>query len=141
MKKSTSAKIILALILIGGGFTCVFYYSYVFAKTVRGTIAKVERVNQNTLFSSANTPDSHIFSYAVSVRDDKGEFHTSSSEDRQWAVAQVGQCVEAKFFPYPPWELDRSGTYYGARLLRLFDCTAGKPNVAPTPQAEAPASH
>jgi hypothetical protein len=78
-------------------------------------------------------PDEQIFSFGVAIRDSKGEIHTASSEDRQWAVAQAGQCVEAKYFPYAPWELSNAGTYHGARLIRLFDCPPGTP--ADTPAA------
>jgi hypothetical protein len=70
----------------------------------------------------ASVPANQIFSYAVAIRDSRGEIHTASTEDRQWAVAQKGQCVEAKYFPYPPWQLDKAGTYHSARLLRLYEC-------------------
>jgi hypothetical protein len=63
-----------------------------------------------------------MFSFAIAIRDQKGTIHTASAEDRQWAVVEKGQCVEAKFFPYPPWNLDKSGTFFGARLLKLYDC-------------------
>jgi hypothetical protein len=114
------------LVLVGAiaGVISFKYYDYVFAKTVTGQIVDVERVNRNEtiITSGANVPASQIFSFAVAVRDSKGEIHTASSEDRQWAVAQKGQCAETKFYPYPPWDLNKSGTYHGARLIRLFDC-------------------
>ena len=121
-------KYLIILMLVAvlglGGFICTKYYSYVFAKTVHGEILKVERVNQNETIvtGSQGVPASQIFSFGVSIRDSKGEIHTASSEDRQWSVAQPGQCVEARFLPYPPWDLDKAGTYYNARLVRLSDC-------------------
>jgi hypothetical protein len=133
MKRSLAIALLI-LVLIATGFVLIRFYGYVFAKTVRGKIAKVERVNQDMIIANPNIPASQIFSFAVSVRDDRGEFHTASSEDRQWAVAQEGQCVEAKFYPYPPWRLDKSGTFYGARLIRLFDCTEELSREPPSPQ-------
>ena len=63
---------------------------------------------------------------AVAIRDGKsGEVMTASAEDRQWAVAQPGQCVEARLLRYPPWKLEKAGTFYGARLLKLSDCKSG----------------
>src|SRR4051794_13658914 len=120
-------KLILAialLVLILAGFVCIKFYPYVFAKNVSGVILNVERVNQpDTIISNGMpVPPGMINSFAVSVRDDSGEIHTASSEDRQWTVAQPGQCVEAKFFRYPPWDLKKGGTFFDARLERLFDC-------------------
>lgn len=116
--------LLLALLVIAAGsFLTVRYYSYIFAKTVTGEIVKVERVNQNDMIIAGQAvPAQQMFSFAIAIRDDKGEIHTASSEDRQWAVAQEKQCATAKFFRYPPWDLDKGGTYFGARLVRLFDC-------------------
>ncbi len=123
------------LSLFGGGAYAIFrFYPYIFAKTVNGSILNIERVTApDAIIASGRTiPAEQLFSIAVSIKDSAGEIHTASSEDRQWAVAQPGQCAEAKFFPYPPWDLQKSGTYHGARLLRLYEC-AGSPAVAPTP--------
>jgi hypothetical protein len=122
MKKYVTLFLIL-IIVAAGAFLTVRYYSYIFAKTVTGEIVKVERVNQNeAIITGRPVAPMQMFSFAVAIRDDQGEIHTASSEDRQWAVAQEKQCATAKFFPYPPWDLDKSGTYHGARLVRLFDC-------------------
>lgn len=111
-------------VLLAAGFISVKYYSFVFAKTVRGEILRVERVSQADAIVAGGRPlpPEQLFSFAVSIKDTQGEIHTASSEDRQWAVAQQGQCVEARFFPYPPWDLEKANTYYGARLERLFEC-------------------
>lgn len=102
------------------------YYSYIFAKTVIGEVTAVERVLTPMAIltqPSTSPPPAQIFSFAVAIKDNAtGEIFTASSEDRQWAAVEKGFCAEAKFFPYPPWQLDKSGTYYGARLLRLYDC-------------------
>jgi hypothetical protein len=130
------------LFVIGIGTLVFRFYGYIFAKSIVGVIVKVERVNENQMIiaNSTQNPSAQIFSYAVAVKDSKGEIHTASSEDRQWAVAQSGQCADAKFFPYPPWQLDKSGTYHGARLLRLYECQseAAGTGGAPTP---SPAKH
>lgn len=114
---------VVALLLVGAGFVSVKWYSYVFAKSVDGEILKVERVTQPEAIIGSNVPSAQVFSFAIAIRDKKGEIHTASSEDRQWAVAEKGQCVEAKFYPYAPWQLDKAGTYFGARLMRLYACT------------------
>ena len=117
--------IVLLLLIVVSGFISIKWYSFVFAKRVRGQILRVEKVVPEgaiiTNSRDAQLP-SQLFSFAVAIRDGKGEIHTASSEDRQWAVAEVGQCVEAKFFPFPFWQFDKANTYFGARLERLFDC-------------------
>lgn len=108
-------------------FVLVNWYPYIFSIKVEGEIYGVERVEvpMAILTTDGSRPTSQIFSYAVAVKDSKtGEIFTSSSEDRRWAVVQKGQCAEVKFLPYPPWSISRSGAYFGARLIRLFDCPA-----------------
>ncbi|MNS97810.1 hypothetical protein D3C72_1321580 [compost metagenome] len=73
--------------------------------------------------SSRNDITEKVFSFSVGIKDAKtGIIHTSSSEDRQWAVAQPGQCAEAVYLPYPPWVLKKRGTFFGARLIKLYEC-------------------
>ena len=115
--------LILALI-IGLGFVTVNNYSVIFAKTVSGEVLKVERVNQPLTIVNSDTPVSQMFSYAVAIRNAKDNvIYISSSEDRQWSLAEKGSCVQAKFYPYPPWNFDKANTYYNARFESLFDCT------------------
>lgn len=100
-------------------------YSVIFSKTVVGEVTGVERVEIPVALVARGDSDitSKVFSFAVGIKDQQtGEIYTSSSEDRQWAVAEKGQCAEAVFLPYPPWQLSKQGTYYGARLVRLFEC-------------------
>lgn len=120
-------KLVAAGILFGAlGVFCfigVKYYSFVFSKTIRGEILRVEHIDTaDAIIGSRAVPNFQLFSFAISLKDEKGEIHTSSTEDRQWAVVSAGQCAEVKFFPYPPWQLDKGRTYFGARLERLFDC-------------------
>jgi hypothetical protein len=123
MKKYVALAIVL-VIAATAVFVCVRFYSYVFAKTIDGEVVKVERVTQPeaVIASGRNIPAEQLFSFGIAIRDPKGEIHTASSEDRQWSVVQAGQCAQARYFPYPPWDLDKAGTYHNARLLRLYDC-------------------
>jgi hypothetical protein len=117
--------VVFLLVLSAVGFFGTKYYSFIFARTVDGPIEEVERVTQPTaiLGGGPGLAPNQIYSFAVSIRDTKtGEIVTSSSEDRQWAVAHKGQCAKAKFFPYVPWDFEKAGTYFGARLLHLHDC-------------------
>ena len=60
-----------------------------------------------------------IFILAVEIETDE-EIFTFSTEDRQWATVKVSQRVKAKIFKYPWWDFDKSGTYYGGRLLKKY---------------------
>ena len=121
-------KLVIFLVLVG--LILVFFsgYSYLFSRKVTGEITGVKHLVENmTLMTNADNkaqPPSQIFSFAVGVKDRKtGEIVTGSTEDRQWGVAQPGQCATAEFFPYPPWQLTKAGTYFGVRLLHLYeDC-------------------
>ena len=122
--------VLLVLLILGfGAYIFVVFYPYIFSKHVVGTIEDVERVQlnvslmQNSGDSAANNAISpQLFSFSVAIKTPDGEIYTSSAEDRQWAVAQKGQCVEAQLYPYPPWKLMKGGTYFNARLDRLYEC-------------------
>ncbi|MBK9322319.1 MAG: hypothetical protein IPM97_05090 [Bdellovibrionaceae bacterium] len=107
-------------------YVLVNWYPYIFAKTVDGVIYGVERVEAPLAVltsEAAAKPATQVFSFAVAVKDrSSGEIYTASSEDRRWAVVEKGQCAEVKFLPYPPWSLSRSGAFFGARLIRLYEC-------------------
>jgi hypothetical protein len=137
MKKYLSLLSITAVVILGI-YVLVNWYPYIFAKSIDGVVYGVERVEAPVaLLSDGSRPPSQIFSYAVAVKDSKtGEIFTASSEDRRWAVVQKGQCAEAKFLPYPFWSLSRSGAYFGARLIRLYECA----NAAGVPTPPVPAS-
>lgn len=116
---------LLVILLVFGGYVLVAYYPYIFSRRVVGEITGVEKVLPASTYVavSGQDPSPDVFSFAVGIRDGKtGEIVTASTEDRQWAVAKPGQCAEAQFFPYPPWDLAAWGTYYNARLLKLMDC-------------------
>lgn len=139
------------VIVVLGLFAGFFYfYSYIFARTVKGRIENVARVTEVTaLIGTRNLTESQMYSFSVSIRQPNGEMLTATSEDRQWAVAKSGLCVEAKYYPYPPWDLQKAGTYFNARLLMMADCSSsaakemgidaasfGPVETAPNPQAD-----
>lgn len=100
-------------------------YSVIFSRTVVGEVMSVERVELPIALMTRPgmniTPQA--FSFAIGIKESEtGEIVTASAEDRQWAVVQPGQCAEAVFLPYPPWHFTKKGTYFGARLLRLYEC-------------------
>jgi hypothetical protein len=124
-------KIVLAVIFVG--FAAVIYfnfYGYIHSRKVDGVIVDVKRVDVNVSIMQQTGTDnnanaklnSQLFSFAVAIKDGSGEIVTATSEDRQWAVAKPGQCAVARFYPYPPWNLDKDGTYHNARLDRLSEC-------------------
>ena len=124
----TSLILIFILIILGGaGAIFVNYYSIIFSRRVIGVIQNVERVNLNVaLMQTAGAGEKlnpALYSFAVAIKEKSGEIVTASAEDRQWAVAQPGQCAEAVYYPYPPWKFEKANTYFNARLEKLSDCT------------------
>ncbi len=115
--------VMVLLVVLTIGYVMITYYSYIFAKTVIGKVVRVERVTEVTSMINVEHVDpSQLYSFAVAIRDHSGQIWTASGVDRQWAVVQPDQCLEAKLYPYPPWNLEKTGTYSNARLIRLFDC-------------------
>lgn len=106
-------------------YVFVQFYPYIFARTVNGEFLSVEKIDvPMTIMTRPGTEmNPQVFSYAMAIRNkETNEIFTASSQDRQWAVVQVGQCGSVKLFPYPPWKFDRDGTYHNARLEKLYDC-------------------
>ena len=115
--------VIIALILFSLGFAAIDYYSFLFARRVIGVVVDVQKIEMSNAIVNRPSGDMpFLHSFAVAVKENSGEIVTASAEDRQWAVVKTGQCVEAKYYPYPPWNFEKSGTYFGARLLKLADC-------------------
>lgn len=103
----------------------VSFYPYIFAKDLDGVIEKIEKVELNVALMGTTQGEKlnpELYSLAIAIRTKDGKIHTASSEDRQWTSMTAGQCVKAKFFPYPPWNLQKAGTFYGARLLEAWQC-------------------
>jgi hypothetical protein len=114
------------LVLGGGGYILVNFYPYIFSRKVQGEVISIERVQLNVSLIQQQGPTQNfnpeLFSFAVAVKVPGGEIVTASAEDRQWAVVQKGQCVVAQFYPYPPWNLMKAGTYHNARVDHLSEC-------------------
>lgn len=132
------------------GFVLVNYYSFIFSKKIEGQVFEIRRVNQpNLVVGNASYVNPGVMhSYAVAIRTLKGEIITASGEDRKWEVVQRGICVNATFYPYPPWNLEKGGTYFNARLNEMKECSAeykaltDLPAAAPvteSPSSETPA--
>lgn len=119
-------RVALALVLVAAAVAVyVEYYPFLFSRRVKGVIESVERIHLDVALmqSSSDQVNPQLFSFSVAVREPSGEIVTASAEDRQWAVAQKGFCVEAVFYPYPWWHVMKSGTFYNARLDKMYDCS------------------
>ncbi len=116
-----SILIFVGIVLVASVY--LVYYSYFHSRTVTGPVSGVKQLLENTAFvAGAHDPSTKIYSFAVGVKDLKTqEIVTGSTEDRQWGVVKDGQCVEAIFFPYPPWNLQKAGTYFNVRVQKLYD--------------------
>lgn len=122
-KALKSFVIILVLGVLVWGF--VSFYPYIFAKNIEGVIEKVEKVELNVALMGTTPGEKlnpELYSFAIAIRAKDGMIHTASAEDRQWASMSQGRCVKAKYFPYPPWNLEKAGTFFGARLLEAWEC-------------------
>jgi hypothetical protein len=116
----------------------IINWSWVFAKRVHGEIINVERVTNPTAILGKTT-DQQIHSYAILIQNEAdGLLYTASSDDRQWQVAEKGYCVDATLYVYPPWNLEKSGTYFNARINQLSKC-AGKSTPSANPSPPTPA--
>lgn len=131
-----SLKFLVALVLVFvASVFFVKYYSWIFAKTVKGRILDVQRVTQPTAIFNSRITDAQIHSYSVLIQGDDGKLYTASSEDRQWQVATRGYCCTAVFYRYPFWNIEKGGTFFNARLKELSLCpgeTEPPPPIAPS---------
>lgn len=132
-------QLLIGLCLVAIGWGVINYWSFIFSKTIRGEVMEIERVMQPTTVIGSNITASQMFSFAVLMRSEDGVPHSASSEDRQWAIVKKGMCIEARFYPYPPWDLEKSGTYFNARLLTVLnDCKRLSPTGTPAGAASVP---
>lgn len=124
MKKGL-AIFVFFIVLAALVFVFFRYYSFVMSEDVSGVVTGIEKVNsENLIISGAGSEkdSAALFSFAVAIKNMEGAIYTASSEDRQWAVVKEGDCVDARFYPYPFWDLEKSGTYFNARLLKIREC-------------------
>ncbi|MGZ3691923.1 MAG: hypothetical protein ACXVAX_10495 [Pseudobdellovibrio sp.] len=106
-------------------------WSFLFKKKVVGEVVAVEKVNPSAVAvltgeAAADKLNPQVFSFSVGIKNkNSGEIFMASSEDRQWAAVEKGNCVVAVYFPYPPWEVLKANTSHNARLLRNYtNCEA-----------------
>ncbi|MFN3697424.1 MAG: hypothetical protein ACK4VO_08280 [Pseudobdellovibrio sp.] len=116
-------KIFLVVLLVLPIFwVFVWNYSFVFKTKIVGEVQAVENVSAEAIIANGTRPlNPQVFSFSVAIKDLKtNEIHMASSEDRQWAAVQKGNCVVAVFFPYEPWKLSKANTNHNARLLKNY---------------------
>lgn len=130
--------LLFAIVCVAVLWFVVTNYSFVFSKKVKGQVVNVERVVEPTAILGRGLPAEQVYSYSVMIRAEDGTIYTSSSEDRQWAVVKKGYCVEARFYPYPPWDFEKGYTYHNARLLKVLDCSQMKLHGDPFQQDREP---
>lgn len=113
--------LLLVLVLGGAAWFTITQYSFVFRREISGVVVDVKPITSG-LITGGGAISPAAFSYAVAIRQKDGAIVTSSAQDRQWAVVAPGMCVDATVDPYPPWDLNKEGTYFNARLLQQMDC-------------------
>jgi hypothetical protein len=114
--------LVFVLLLVGVAALVAMNYSWVFSKRVVGQVVDVQRVTDPTAVFGSRATEQQMYSYSVLLQGDDGVLYTASSEDRQWQVVKKGYCIEALLYRYPPWELDRAGTFYNARVKKVTVC-------------------
>jgi hypothetical protein len=138
----TFRNVVIVLALIGAVTIVILNYSFLFSKKVIGPIVEIDRVApQDMILNSRQADPMLTHTFAVAIKDQSGDIFTSSSTDERWAVARKGMCVEARFWPFPPWDFARFGTFRHAQLLQLRDCKAlNLPDLVPE-TAATPTPH
>lgn len=117
--------VVTVIVVMGGlGWFFVQYYDWIFSVRVNGEVLLVEKVNpQVALLTPGNQIPTQAFSFAIKVRElSSNQIYTASSEDRQLAVVEKGNCVELELFPYPPWQLRKAQTWANARINKIYSC-------------------
>lgn len=120
--KSTLIGLTLLAIFAGSLWFFVRYYSFLFSERVTGIVRRVDVRDTRPVVPNSNGETPSALSCAVAVQTKTGEIFTSACEDQEWSVVTQGDCVEAVFYPYPPWNLEKAGTYLNARLKKQFEC-------------------
>ena len=127
MKKNLSLLLI-GLTLALGVFGFFYFYSYIFVRHISGEIVHIEAIGQLNAPGAVlppapiPAPSSSTALFAIAIQEKNGDILTAMSASKEWVVAEKGQCVEAKLFPYPPWKLGKAGSYFEVQLLKLKAC-------------------
>lgn len=140
MKKmiGSLAKILISVVAIAAAGTFfINYYSWIFAKTVSGKIVDVQRITDPTaIIGGSRLTAEQLHAYSILIEGEDGKMYTASSEDRQWQVAAKGLCVKALLYRYPFWDLEKSGTFFNARVKEISRCPGSVGEVPPPPASE-----
>lgn len=132
---SSFLKLLLIVLVVAGAVVFVVTnWSFVFSKRITGKVVDVERVTDPSAVLGGRVTEAQMYSYSILIQGDDGHLYTSSSEDRQWQVVKKGYCVETVLYRYPPWELEKSGTFFNARLKDVRVC----PGESELPKVESP---
>lgn len=136
-------RLFVGLVIAGLLWLVFANYSFVFSKTIEGRIIGVDRITQPTMITSGQLSPEALFSFAIAIEDETTKrVYTASSEDRQWGVAKYCKRAKVRFYPYPFWNFEKSGTYYNARVEELFECRTAAESAedagahAPQPSAQ-----
>lgn len=130
--RSTLKAIISVIVLAAAGTFFVNYYSWIFAKTVSGKIVDVQRITDPTaIIGGSKLTAEQLHAYSILIEGDDRKMYTASSEDRQWQVAAKGLCVTALLYRYPFWDLEKSGTFFNARVKEIRHCPGSTDEVKP----------
>lgn len=124
--------LIVLLAVLAIAFFVFTQWSWVFSKKVQGRVLAVSRVTQPNAILGSRITDAQMHSYSIMIQGDDGKIYNASSEDRQWEVVTKDYCVTTRLYVYPPWELEKAGTYFNARILETRFCS-GQPPVTPPP--------
>ena len=128
-------SLFLLMLIALGAYGVFHYYGTIFSKTVDGRVVRLKPVpNENE-------------SYVIAVRDLHGNIFTSIADGPRWALVKPGECAEVRFLPYPPWHVDRIGTYASSLLIKMRECRESdgpwplelktQKNIAPLPSEES----
>lgn len=124
--KKWLVRIAVILVLV---WVFVFNWSFLFKKRIMGEVVASEKVIAPLAVLNNSQPiNPQVFSFSIGIKNDQGQIFMASSEDRQWAAVEKGNCVVAAYFPYPPWRLDKGTTYHNARLLKNFTSCSTMPD-------------
>lgn len=135
--KSLILVLIGALVILLASGLFIQHYSWIFAKNIRGEVIEIESSaipSTPPANGSSETASTTVFTVLIEASD--GKMYTSTTTDEQWKVVRKGYCVQVLLYRYPPWDLERAGTFFNARLRQLYRCDEAPKSE--TPKSAAP---
>lgn len=136
--KSLIVVLIGAFVILLASGLFIQHYSWLFAKRIRGQVIEIESSavpSTQTTNGSSETAPTTVFTVLIEASD--GKMYTSTTTDEQWKVVRKGYCAQVLLYRYPPWDLERAGTFFNARLRQLYRCdeAGGPPKMEAAPDA------